>query len=107
MCKHVAARTRERETKEKSVNAKAIDWKSEGESMNDVRKKYRHEICKITNMLNKLSKERVYEKSHYKRDGYLKTNIEQLREIVDDLLDKVEGDLDSDKSPEKREKYTI
>lgn len=61
----------------------------------DVIKRYEHEIMNIKNKLNQLEKGRVYEISKAKMDGYLATNIEQLKEMIVDLLYKIENDEES------------
>ena len=56
----------------------------------DVINKYDNEIMEIKNKLNQLEKCRVYELTNAKMDGYLSTNIEQLRDMIADLLYKIE-----------------
>lgn len=56
----------------------------------DVIKKYEHEILNIKNKLNQLENGRVYEITNAKMDGYLAKNIEQLRDMLTDLLYKIE-----------------
>lgn len=56
----------------------------------DVINKYNHEILNIKNKLNQLESGRVYELSNAKMDGYLATNIEQLRDLIAYLLYKIE-----------------
>ncbi|MBV1818008.1 hypothetical protein [Clostridium cochlearium] len=61
----------------------------------DVSDKYSAEISNIKNKLNQLEKGRVYELTHAKMDGYLSTNIEQLRESINDLLYKIQYNKES------------
>lgn len=56
----------------------------------DVISKYDHEILQIKNKLNQLENGRVYELTNAKMDGYLATNVEQLRDMIADLLYKIE-----------------
>lgn len=56
----------------------------------DIVNKYQHEILNIKNKLNQLDKGRVYEISDIKQDGYLSTNVDQLREMISDLIYKIE-----------------
>lgn len=46
----------------------------------DIIDRYSSEISDIKNKLNQLEKGRIYELTGAKMDGYLSTNIEQLRE---------------------------
>ncbi len=61
----------------------------------DVSDRYSDEILNIKNKLNQLEKGRVYELTGAKMDGYLSTNIEQLRESINDLLYKIEFNKES------------
>lgn len=61
----------------------------------DVSDRYSAEILNIKNKLNQLEKARVYELTGAKMDGYLSTNIEQLRESINDLLYKIEFNKES------------
>lgn len=61
----------------------------------DVSDRYSAEILNIKNKLNQLEKGRVYELTGAKMDGYLSTNIEQLRESINDLLYKIEFNKES------------
>lgn len=56
----------------------------------DIINKYQYEILKIKNKLNQLDKGRVYEISDIKQDGYLSTNVDQLRDMIADLVYKIE-----------------
>ncbi|MGJ9459629.1 hypothetical protein [Oceanobacillus sp. CF4.6] len=61
----------------------------------NVRKKYDGELMKIRNKLNQLEKGRIYDLTNAQMDSYLSTNIEQLREIIEDLIYKIEYDEES------------
>ena len=61
----------------------------------DVSDRYSDEILNIKNKLYQLEKGRVYELTGAKMDGYLSTNIEQLRESINDLLYKIEFNKES------------
>ncbi|MZQ74564.1 MAG: hypothetical protein GT589_00200 [Peptoclostridium sp.] len=61
----------------------------------DVTQKYSREILKIKNILQQLENGRVYEISGVRNDGYLATNVIQLKEIITELLYKIEYDKDS------------
>jgi len=61
----------------------------------DVINKYNQEILDIKNKLNQLERGRVYELSKAQMDGYLATNIEQLRRMIKELIYKIEYDQDS------------
>ncbi|MFB9990005.1 hypothetical protein [Bacillus benzoevorans] len=61
----------------------------------DVKNKYAGELMKINNKLNQLEKGRIYDLTNAQMDGYLSTNIEQLREMIEDLIYKIEYDEES------------
>lgn len=61
----------------------------------DIMKRYEREIMDIKNKLDKLEKGRIYELTKSKMDGYLSTNIEQLRKMIWELIYKIEYDKDS------------
>lgn len=69
----------------------------------DVFDKYSGEISKIKYKLDQLEKGRIYELTDAKMDGYLSTNIEQLRESINDLLYKIEFNKESDNERVSRE----
>lgn len=69
----------------------------------DVIKKYEHEILNIKNKLNQLEDGKVYEITNAKMDGYLAKNIEQLRDMLTDLLYKIEYGEESFGEELKRE----
>ena len=60
----------------------------------DLRKEYSVEIGHIEDKMRDLKRERVYEKTGARSDGYLETNIEQLDEMFNSLLNKIQrGDI--------------
>ncbi|AHF07174.1 hypothetical protein [Desulfitobacterium metallireducens] len=60
-----------------------------------IKKRYSHEIQDIDNKLRQLESERIYEKSGARMDGYLATNIIELRKMIYDLLRKIENNESS------------
>ena len=69
----------------------------------DVSDRFSSEIMRINNKLNQLEKGRIYEITGAKMDGYLSTNIEQLKESLNDLLYKIEYNKESDNDRISRE----
>ena len=61
----------------------------------DISDRYSSEISDIKNKLNQLEKGRIYELTSAKMDGYLATNIDQLRKSINDLLYKIEFNKES------------
>ncbi len=61
----------------------------------DVRNKYIQEIMDITAKLNQLEKGRIYELTNAQIDGYLATNVNQLRKMIAGLIVKIEYGKDS------------
>lgn len=61
----------------------------------DIKKKYSRELEDIDYILRNLENGRYYEKSGAKMDGYLATNIQNLRKNINVLLDKIEYDKES------------
>ena len=57
----------------------------------EITDEYSHEILDIRNKLNQLENGRIYELSDAKMDGYLATNISELRELIIDLLYKIQS----------------
>lgn len=57
----------------------------------DIKKVFSNELGNINNKLNQLENGRVYEMSQVPSDGNLRTNVCQLREMIVDLLMKLEG----------------
>jgi uncharacterized protein YeeX (DUF496 family) len=60
-----------------------------------ITEKYSREIQDIANKLRDLENKRVYELSGAKMDGYLATNVQQLRKMIEDLLYKIDNQLPS------------
>ena len=56
--------------------------------------KYSMEIENIRYRLERLEQERFYELSNAKSDGYLSTNIQNLRKDIAILLNKIENNSD-------------
>ena len=52
---------------------------------------YSHELNEIKYKLETMERGRVYELSGAKSDGYLATNVSQLRELINDLLNKIQN----------------
>ena len=55
---------------------------------------YSHELSEISNKLNQLERGRIYELSRAQMDGYLATNISQLRKMIAELLNKIQNGED-------------
>jgi len=53
------------------------------------------EIQEIANKLRQLENSRIYELSGAQMDGYLTTNIQQLKKMIAQLIDKIEYGKDS------------
>lgn len=62
----------------------------------EIPKRYSHELGEIANKLDQLENGRVYELSRATMDGYLATNIKQLRRMIAELLDKIQNDEQGD-----------
>lgn len=60
-----------------------------------ISKRYSHELGDIANKLDQLENGRIYELSRAAMDGYLVTNIRQLRKMIAELLDKIQNDEES------------
>lgn len=58
----------------------------------EISKRYSHELSDIANKLTQLENNRVYELSGAKMDGYLATNVAQLRKMFAELLRKIQDD---------------
>lgn len=56
----------------------------------DITGRYSHEIQDIANRLRQLENNRIYELTGAQMDGYLATNIAQLRKKIAELIAKVE-----------------
>lgn len=61
----------------------------------EIPKRYSHELCDIANKLDQLEKGRILELSRASMDGYLATNIQELRKMIAELLDKIQNDEQS------------
>lgn len=70
-------------------NTETVKEDNEKKKIN-LRKIYTFEIQKITNKLHDLEEGRIYEFTKYGQDGYLSTNISKLKEMLNDLLHKIE-----------------
>ena len=66
------------------------------EKVVDVKDRYSREIEEIRYILQNLENGRYYENSGAKMDGNLSTNIIKLKKYLNDLINKVEYNLDSD-----------
>lgn len=76
---------------------------------NSYESKYVMEINDIKNLLNQLEKNRIYEFSQVRNDGTLNYNIVKLRELLNDLLNKIENNLPSreEKIKESFDKFSL
>lgn len=72
-----------------------------------ISQKYSKEIEPINQILGKLSKEKYYEKTNNRNDGYLKTNIEELINRFEDLLKKIDNAEESSSENGRRLKREI
>lgn len=61
----------------------------------DITGKYSREIQDIKNKLQQLENGRIYEMTGAQMDGYLATNIGQLKKMIAELIEKIEYDEDS------------
>lgn len=52
---------------------------------------YSRELNDISNKLTQMERGRIYELSGAQMDGYLATNVSQLKEMINDLLDKIQN----------------
>ena len=58
----------------------------------EISKRYSHELSDIANKLTQLENGRIYELTSATMDGYLATNIVQLRKMFAELLEKIQND---------------
>ncbi|ACA55189.1 hypothetical protein FDC45_15040 [Clostridium botulinum] len=65
------------------------------EKILDVKKRYSRELEDIDYILRNLENGRYYENTKAKMDGYLATNVADIRKKVDDLINKIEYNKDS------------
>ncbi|MGW8444241.1 hypothetical protein ACWGXJ_25350 [Paenibacillus sp. S33] len=56
-----------------------------------ITEKYSREIQEIGNKLRDLENGRIYEKTGAQMDGYLTTNIQQLRKMFTELISKIDN----------------
>lgn len=61
----------------------------------DITGKYSREVQDILNKLQQLENGRIYELSKAQMDGYLATNVGQLKKMIQTLIYKVEYGKDS------------
>lgn len=59
-----------------------------------ISERYSYELNEIRNKMNQLCRGRIYELSNATMDGYLSTNVEQLRKMMNELLYKIQNDED-------------
>lgn len=57
----------------------------------EISKEYSHELNEINHKLGMMEKGRIYELSGAQMDGYLATNVGQLRKMINDLLNKIQN----------------
>lgn len=57
-----------------------------------ISERYSQELCHISNKLNQLESGRIYEISGARMDGALATNIDELKKMLNDLLNKIQND---------------
>jgi hypothetical protein len=60
-----------------------------------IARRYSHEIQDIANKLRDLENGRIYELTNAQMDGYLATNINQLRKMIRELLSKIDNQEES------------
>ncbi|NFA60837.1 hypothetical protein K8O96_03130 [Clostridium sporogenes] len=65
------------------------------EKVVDVKKRYSRELEDIDYILRNLENGRYYKNTKAKMDGYLATNVSDIRKKVDDLINKIEYNKDS------------
>ncbi|EQB3101479.1 hypothetical protein ACYIU4_002842 [Clostridium botulinum] len=61
----------------------------------DVKKRYSRELEDIDYILRNLENGRYYENTKAKMDGYLATNVQNIRKYLNDLINKIEYNKDS------------
>lgn len=61
----------------------------------DIKNKYSRELSEIKYILDSLENGRYYEKTGARMDGYLATNISNLKEKLNDLFIKIEYSKES------------
>lgn len=65
------------------MSGKKLDYK--------ISEKYEEELLNIQSKLEQISSGRVYEISNVRNDAYLATNVSQLKEMLNDLLSKIQN----------------
>lgn len=69
--------------------------------------KYSYEISIINQILNELKQNKFYDETKSRNHGYLETNIKELQRKFDDLLNKMDNDINSDIAKTVRRKRVI
>lgn len=72
-----------------------------------ISQKYSKEIEPINQILGKLLNEKYYEKSDNPSDGYLDTNIKELKSRFKDLLEKIDNGEESSSAKGRKLKKEI
>lgn len=60
----------------------------------EISDEYSYELNSISNKLEQMERGRIYELSGAQMDGYLATNVNQLKEMINDLLNKIQNGSD-------------
>lgn len=60
-----------------------------------ISERYTHELNEIATKLRQIENGRVYELSRVQSDGFLATNVGQLRDKINDLLNKIQSGTES------------
>ena len=60
-----------------------------------ISERYEDELNDISNKLRQMENGRVYELSRAQSDGYLATNVGQLRDKINELLNKIQNGTES------------
>lgn len=60
-----------------------------------ISERYGYELNEIANKLKQMENGRVYELSRAQSDGYLATNVGQLRDKINELLNKIQNGTES------------
>ena len=61
-----------------------------------IKERYTSELADIASRLDKLKNGRVYELSNVQSDGFIATNVEQLKDQINELLGKIQNDGQAD-----------
>ena len=70
----------------------------------EILKEYSHELSEINHKLDMMERGRIYELSGAQMDGYLATNVSQLRGMINDLLNKIQNGGNSNRTWKYHEK---